>query len=141
MRALSVFILLMAFTAGCNQKQPAPPPSNEAETRSVLDHHWQAFIANDMDETLKDYTEESVLITPNGNFQGLNQIRDNFVNAFKRFPKDSTTFDLKNSVVVKDVGYIIWTSQTPTFNLTFGTDTFVIRDGKILRQTFGGVIE
>lgn len=141
MKYLYAVIFAVAILTGCDQKKEAPAAANEAETKRVLDHHWQAFLANDLDETMKDYDEESVLITPNGNFQGLDQIRANFVNAFSRFPKDSTTFDLKSSVVVKDVGYIIWTSQTPAFNLTFGTDTFIIRDGKILRQTFGGVVE
>jgi ketosteroid isomerase-like protein len=107
----------------------------------VLDHHWVAFKNNDLEETMKDYTEESVLITPGATFTGLTEIRNNFVNAFKAFPKDSTTFTLDKSIVVKDVGYILWKSKTPTFNLSYATDTFIIREGKIIRQTYAGMAE
>src|SRR5690349_22750400 len=75
---------------------------DEAGTKKVLDHHWDAFKANDLEETMKDYTEESVLVTPNATYKGLEEIRTNFVNAFKGFPKDSATFNLEKSVVVKD---------------------------------------
>lgn len=136
-----LFIAPIVFLSSC-QQQPTPEAGiDEQQTKEVLDHHWEAFKANDLEETMKDYTEESVLITPNQTFRGLDEIRNNFINAFKAFPKDSTTFTLDKSVVVKDVGYILWNSKTPTFNLTYGTDTFIIREGKIVRQTYAGVTE
>jgi DNA/RNA endonuclease YhcR with UshA esterase domain len=82
-----------------------------------------------------------VLITPEATYTGLAEIRTNFINAFKAFPKDSTEFKLDKSVVTKDVGYILWKAKTPGFNLSYATDTFFIRDGKIVRQTFAGVFE
>ena len=36
---------------------------------------------------MADYTEESILITPDKTFKGLQEIRDNFVFAFTIFPK------------------------------------------------------
>ncbi len=133
-------LILLIIVAACSQQQSTPVVS-EAETQRVLDHHWEAFIANDLEETMKDYAEESVLITPNATFRGLEEIRQNFINAFERFPRDSTTFKLEKSVVVRDAGYIIWNARTPEFTLRFGTDTFIIQDGKIVSQTFGGVFE
>ena len=135
---LSALILIMA---ACTQTDNQGEQISEDQTKEVLDHHWVAFKANVLEETLKDYTDESVLITPNGIYSGLGEIRQNFINAFKAFPKDSTTFTLDKSVVVKDVGYILWKSRTPTFNLTYATDTFIIREGKIVRQTYAGVRE
>jgi hypothetical protein len=145
MRHLFTFCFLAAMFTSCDQsrqqtRQPGDDIS-ESQTKQVLDHHWEAFKNNDLEETMKDYTEESVLITPNATYNGLNEIRNNFVNAFKLFPKDSSVFTLDKSIVVKDVGYILWKSKTPTFNLTYGTDTFIIRDGKIIRQTYAGVTE
>lgn len=134
-------IALILFVSSCQQQQPAETAVDEQQTKAVLDHHWEAFKANDLEETMKDYTEESVLITPNQTFRGLEEIRNNFINAFKAFPKDSTTFALDKSLVVKDVGYILWNAQTPTFHLTYATDTFIIRGGKIVRQTYAGVRE
>lgn len=135
---ISVFICVLA---ACTQMQSQKEQINEDQTKSVLDHHWVAFKANNLDETMKDYTDESVLITPNATYRGLSEIRENFVNAFRLFPKDSSTFSLDKTIVVKDVGYILWKSKTPSFNLTYGTDTFIIRDGKIVRQTYAGVAE
>ena len=114
---------------------------NEQKTKEVLDHHWMAFQKNDLEGTMEDYTEESVLITPDATYKGLDQIRENFVNAFKAFPSDSSTLTLTKSVVVKDVGYILWNAKTPAFNLSYATDSFIIQDGKIVRQTYAGVAE
>lgn len=144
------FIFLLCLT-GCtksdkNQNSTAGNPDaetsiSEEKTKEVLDHHWMAFKNNDLEETMKDYTEESVLVTPDATYNGLDEIRNNFVNAFKAFPKDSSTFSLDKSIVVKDIGYILWKSKTPRFNLSYATDTFIIREGKIIRQTFAGVFE
>ncbi len=88
---------------------------------------------------MEDYTEESVLITPDRTYKGLQEIRENFVNAFLAFPKDSATLQLNKSVVIKDVGYILWQATTPTFKLDYATDTFIIQNGKIVRQTYAGL--
>ncbi len=112
---------------------------DEAQTRQVLQHHWDAFQANDLEETMLDYTEESVLITPDKTYRGLEEIRGNFIGAFAAFPRDSSTLTLNKSVVSGDVGYILWEASAPKFNLTYATDTFIIQNGKIVRQTYAGV--
>ena len=80
------------------------------------------------------------LITPDKTYKGLAEIRENFVNAFAAFPKDSSTLQLDKSLAVQDVGYIIWKATTPKFKLSFGTDTFIVQNGKIIRQTYAGVV-
>ncbi len=112
---------------------------SEDKTKEVLDHHWDAFIQNNLEEVMADYTEESVLITPDNTFKGLAEIRKNFEGAYVKFPKAQTRFQLNKSVIDRDVAYILWQAKTPTFDLTYATDTFVIRDGKIIRQTYAGV--
>jgi hypothetical protein len=91
-----------------------------------------------MEEVMADYTEESLLITPDTTWKGLAAIRENFRRAFEG-NRDDKTFVLKKSVVEKDIGYILWQISTPSTELIFATDTFVIRDGKIIRQTYGGI--
>jgi hypothetical protein len=137
------FLIVTVIIAACVhvEKHDDEQPISEATTKEVLDHHWVAFKANDLEETMEDYTEESVLITPDATYRGLEEIRENFVSAFEAFPKDATTFTLDKSIVVSDIGYILWTAKTPAFNLSYATDTFVIRDGKIIRQTYAGVAE
>lgn len=122
-----------------SQHMEAPNSISEDKTKKVLEHHWQAFTQNNLEAVMADYTEESVLITPNATFKGLNEIRKNFENAFITFPRDKTSFVLSKSVINRDVAYILWQAKTPTLNLTYATDTFIIRDGKIIRQTYAGV--
>jgi hypothetical protein len=113
--------------------------AEEGKTREILDHHWKTFTDNDLAGTLADYTEESILITPDRTYKGMKEIRENFQSAFSTFPKSASTLRLNKSVVQRDVGYIIWEATGPKVRLQFGTDTFIIRNGKILSQTFGGV--
>ena len=143
MNKICLLLLSILLINTCAAQKPVTTvsPFSEEKTKEVLDHHWVAFQANDLEETMKDYTEESVLITPDKTYKGLAEIRQNFVNAFAAFPKESTTMTLAKSIVVNDVGYIIWSAKTPTFELPFGTDTFIIHDGKIVRQTYAGVVK
>ena len=130
---LSIFFLL----SGC--KTTFSEKINENDTRKVLDHHWQAFKQGNLDAVMEDYTEESILILPDGTHEGLDEIREVFIGAFKSYPQGSSSLHLEKSVVEKDVAYIIWTADAPTFTLEHGSDTFLIRDGKIIRQTYTGV--
>lgn len=138
MKTLYVLIFLCAL-AGCTTKTVTSPSISEEKTKEVLDHHLAVFIQNDLEGTMADYTEESVLITPDASFIGLAEIRKNFEGAFAAFPKDSSTLTINKTVVVKDLGYILWQAKAPKFELSYATDTFVIQDGKIIRQTYAGV--
>ncbi len=134
-------LLIVLILMNCSEKKTTNETTSisEESTTQVLDHHWKAFQGNDLEETMTDYTEESLLITPDRTYKGLGEIRENFVNAFAAFPKDSTTMKLDKSVVQQDVGYILWQATTPKFKLTYATDTFIIQNGKIIRQTYAGV--
>lgn len=140
MKNYILFVFAFALT-NCDVKTTVKTaaPVSEEKTKEVLEHHWKTFQANDLEGTMADYTEESVLITPDKTYVGLQEIRDNFIAAFEAFPKDSSTLQLDKSIVHDDIGYIIWQATTPRFKLQYGTDTFVIRDGKIVRQTYAGV--
>jgi hypothetical protein len=114
---------------------------DEEQTRKVLAHHWETFKGNDLEGTMADYTEESFLITPDKTYHGLAEIRANFVTAFGVFPKDSSKLTLSKSIATRDVGYIIWSAATPTMQLVYATDTFIIQNGKIVRQTYAGLAD
>ena len=55
---LSLFFLIVSF------KRSFQGRINEESAREVLDHHWQAFINNNLEAVMEDYTEESILILP-----------------------------------------------------------------------------
>jgi hypothetical protein len=133
----------MLILFSCNQntsKNDSPGDSmiDEAKTKEILDRHFVAFFANDLDGIMADYTDESILITPQETRSGLAEIRKGFEGVFKRFPKDSTTHEIIKTTVKKDVAYILWKAKGPKAELTFASDSFIIQNGKIVRQTFAG---
>ena len=111
-------------------------------TESVLNHHGQTFAAGDLDGIMEDYTEDSVLIAPDGTLTGLDSIRGAFAGFFEGlFKPGSYEFTMDRVEIVGDVGYIVWHSVNQGAEVTLGTDTFVLRDGKIAVQTFAAKIE
>jgi hypothetical protein len=91
-----------------------------------------------MDEIMADYTEESIVITPEGTYSGLAEIRKAFVEIVKAFPTKGSTFNVIKTAVKNDLFYVAWSAKTPVVEYTFATDSFIIQGGKILRQTFAG---
>ena len=130
---------LLAF--GCVEKKEAQASIDQAKTRAVIEHHWKSFQDRDLDALMADYTDESILITPDKTFRGLAEIRVIYAQAFLVFPKDSTSMQVNKTIVEDDLGYILWEDTLPKFKLPYPSDTFVIRDGKIVRQTFAGAHE
>ncbi|HLW21256.1 MAG TPA: nuclear transport factor 2 family protein [Cyclobacteriaceae bacterium] len=131
----ATFLFMLSCTTASNEG------IDEKTTQTVLDHHWETFVNNDLEGVMEDYTEESVLITPDVTYRGLKEIRQNFIRVFKSFPVDGGKLTLNKSIVVQDVGYILWEADVPEFKLLYATDSFIIRNGKIIRQTFAGVVE
>ena len=52
------------------------------------------------------------------------------------FGKPGATFRIKQQFVEGDCAYILWTAETADNVYEVGTDTFVVRDGKIVTQSF-----
>jgi hypothetical protein len=134
--SLSFLILLSCVQNSGDNTSPSASTIDEAKTKEVFDHHMKTFGENDLDGIMSDYTDESILITHESTLSGLDEIRKNFVVAFKMLPRDSTTFQIVKTVIKDDIAYVIWNAKTPKFAIDFGTDTFVIQNGKIVRQTF-----
>ena len=107
--------------------------STASSTQATLDHHLQAF-AEGVDAILQDFREDSVVITPDATYRGLAEIRG-FLTAFvEALPAGIwDSFKVNRSEVAGEVAYLLWEAK-PWFPL--GTDTFVVRDGKIVYQTF-----
>ncbi len=110
--------------------------------QDVLSHHLAAFGKGDVDEVLQDYTEDSILIIPEATLRGREAIRGAFTGFFSGLFRPGTyTFSLDRSEIVGDVAYIVWHSANAGANVTLGTDTFLVHDGKIAVQTFAGRVE
>jgi hypothetical protein len=137
----------LVFTWACNSPEPVDeavvdePVDMTESTTAVVNHHLEAFGSNNMEELMADYTDESVLMTPDGNFTGLAEIQGLFEQVLPMFPTEGTEFVLDKMVVDNNLAYLVWRANTPVVEAELATDTFIIEDGKIIRQTFAGLIE
>ena len=107
-------------------------------SKDVIMHHMSSFQENNLEAVLADYTNESVLITQDATYKGTAEIHDFFVELLKHFPKASSTFKLDKIESSNRLVYIVWHAKSPSMDVTMGTDTFIVKDGKILQQTFAG---
>jgi ketosteroid isomerase-like protein len=111
-----------------------------ASTKDVLDHHLKCFGENDLDGMLTTYAPSAVLFMPDGPVSGADAIRLLYHAIFAEFAKPGAAFSLKQQSVVGDYAYILWTAETADNVYEMGTDTYVVRDGKIVAQSFAGKI-
>jgi ketosteroid isomerase-like protein len=107
-------------------------------TQSVIDHHLQSFHARDLADLMSDYDAGAVLFTPSGPQRGRDAIEGLFRALLDEFGKPGATFRLHRLTVDGEHGYIVWSAQTADNVYELGTDTFVVRDGKIAVQSFAG---
>ena len=111
-----------------------------ASTKDVLDHHLKCFGEGDLEGILSDYAPSAVLFTADGALRGVNAIRPLFQAMVAEFGKPGATFSMKQQFVEGDHAYILWSAETADNVYELGTDTFVVRDGKIVAQSFTGKI-
>jgi len=105
--------------------------------KEVFEHHGNAIGAGDVDEVLKDYTEQSVLFTQEGPLKGPKAMRPAFQRLVTELmPPGGTQFEMKQMTIEGEIVYIAWSSSSKFSDIPLGTDTFVIRNGKIVAQTF-----
>ena len=115
---------------------------SDAQTEKTLRRHWQAFGAGDVEAIMADYADDAVLITPEGTLKGAAQIRSLFEKILANmFPAYKSSLNLAKQVVEGDVAYILWSGNSPSYNAPFATDTFIMRNGKIVAQTFAAQLK
>ena len=97
------------------------------ETRAVVEGHMAALQAGDIDRVMEDYTDESVfIINLGGVFRGRDAIRP-FFEASGTMPGFVETAAYAEG----DAYYVTWSAD----GIDLGSDTIVVRDGKIALQT------
>jgi ketosteroid isomerase-like protein len=105
-------------------------------TKEIIDHHLKAFSEHDLRGVLSDYAPSAVFFTQNGPLRGPEAIRPVFEKMFAEFGKPGARFNMKQQLVEGDNAYIVWNAETADNVYELGTDTFVVRDGKIVAQSY-----
>ena len=112
------------------------------DTQAVLDHQMAAFANGSADEIIEDFTDDSVLISADGVVRGRAAIHEAYSEFFSDLFKPGTyDFTLDAVHVEGEVAQIVWRAICATADIPLGTDTFVIRHGKVVAQAFAAKID
>jgi len=106
-------------------------------TLATLSHHLQA-LGEDIESIMSDYADASVLLTPTGPIVGRDRIRSHFEGFLANSPPALIkALTITRQDVHGEIAYIVWKADP---FIPLATDTFVIRDGKIVAQTFAALM-
>ena len=115
-------------------------------TKEVLERHLKYFGDGDLAGLLSDYVPETVVFTPvgfggaGGAAKGAAALRSTFFIVLAEFAKPGTRFDMRQKVIEGDYAYIVWEAETAQNVYELGSDTFIVKDGKIVLQSIAAKI-
>ena len=110
-------------------------------TEQVMDHHHDALLAGDLEAIMADYGDTSVLATPDATVRGLSELRDFFAAVVADVLPPGSVISESVRVVDGEFGFVVWNGESEKFRFPFATDTFVVRDGRIVFQSYAGQVE
>ena len=113
---------------------------SQRTTEEVLVHHLVALGERDLDAIVMDYAEDAVIFLPDGTVSGTDAIRAAFDSILSTAFLPGTEFEMKLQLVEGEAAYILWSADTPTVSIPYGTDTFIVRDGLIVVQSYAGEV-
>ena len=112
------------------------------DTQAVVDHHLAALASGDLEGVLQDFSDDSVVLTADETFKGREALRGFFAAGLAGIFKPGTyTFTMDVVRVEGEVAYCVWHASCAGAEIVLGTDTFVVRNGKISTQTYAAKIE
>jgi ketosteroid isomerase-like protein len=110
-------------------------------TEEILQRHVKCLFEGDLEGIVSDYWADAILCTPNGPLKGHDPIREFFSGLIKEFGQPGTTFSMQLQSIDGDFAYSLWSAETADNVDEMATDTHVVRDGKIVAQSFAGRIK
>lgn len=106
----------------------------EQQTLAIVNSHMEAVSGDSVDEVMKFYSDDTVLITHDGVFRTPEEIRRYYDHFIKnRPPGANKTFKLLQQKIAGEAVYIVWRAEP---YVHWATDTFVVRNGKIVLHTY-----
>ena len=111
-----------------------------ATTNDIVNQHLKSFGERDLNGLLADYAPEAVLFTPGGPLRGTAEFEQFFRALISEFSKPGATFSLQQKHSDGDYAYILWNAETAENTYEAATDTFVVRNGKIVAQSFAAKV-
>jgi hypothetical protein len=103
-------------------------------TREVLQDHLDRRQRGDLEGDLQhNYHEDVVCLSLTGVRSGLDGVREQAAELEKALP--GATFRCRELIVADELGMEVWDGEARAAVVREGTDSFVVRDGRIAAQT------
>lgn len=109
-------------------------------TSDVVQQHMSAFYKKDLEAVVADYASDAVLFVRGGPLRGLSAIKPFFKAFLSEFSKPGSKFSMQEQYADGDYAYILWNAETADNTYEAATDTFVVRNGKIVAQSFAAKV-
>lgn len=111
----------------------------EQQAQAIFKRHVAAFTSGNLDAVMNDFGEHSIVITPDGVFEGLEQIRALYGSLLAEFGiidnGDSPGLTLDALHARHDMIVITWHAESKHRVFPFATDTFICKGDKFERQS------
>ncbi len=106
-----------------------------SDTEAVVQTHLEAFVRQlGVDAIVRDYHDDARFLSEARTYHGKREIRQFFEAFLAALPRNAIDrFSLRTLRVDGEIAYITWSAGD---DVPLGTDTFVVRDGRIVAQTF-----
>jgi len=132
---VAAFMATGVLWAGSDQGRAGEKGASTEISQKVLDSFLTAFGKVDVDALAAHYTPDAVIVTPGSVIRGHKNIRPMFVGLAAEFGQPGVKFKLLKTNVHGDIALIVWKAETGKNLYEMGTDTYIIRGGKIIAQT------
>jgi ketosteroid isomerase-like protein len=108
--------------------------SQTADTTATLARHIEAVLSGNADAVMQNFTDESIVFGPDGPVRGLDTIRGDTEAFFKGAPPELLgAIEIVRQDVDGEVAFLLWRALP---YVSLAAETFVVRNGKIMVQTF-----
>lgn len=113
---------------------------SEKSTEEVVNNHLEVFAKGDLDGIVSDFSDEAVFFKMDGVLRGKKEIRKLFKELLKLMPTGSD-IQIEQLFIEGELAYLYWSGESEHARIPFATDTIIVRDGKIVKQTFAALIK
>jgi hypothetical protein len=101
--------------------------------QEVFQHHGAVLVAGDLDGIVSDYSDDAIIISPDGVLRGKEGVRQAFEKLLGDLP--NAEWELPTTHFEDDILFLEWKATSEKVKAEDGIDTFVFRDGLIRVQT------
>ena len=102
--------------------------------RDVFEDHLRLRACGDLETDLeRNYSNDVILLCETGPLIGRDALRWSARRLGLQLP--GAEFEFPSKQVQGEYALLIWTAQSAKFEVDYGADSFVIRDGRIVAQT------